>query len=179
MELFSKGKVASELQPKVKQKSSEHYISDLVGVFTDPILVYPGGWGDTIPDWLKSAVTLERLIENMKELRGEPPTGTDAEACIYCYTAFLNFPPDRDWVEIYTYLVTKEMEFHRQEMAVPEDIQKKTLSNDQVRDLKHLKAWIYEHRKRARQEKDRAHRREEKQAAEAEIKEAQCTLFDL
>jgi hypothetical protein len=28
--------------------SLEKGISDIVGVFTDPILVFPGGWGDTI-----------------------------------------------------------------------------------------------------------------------------------
>jgi hypothetical protein len=41
----------------------EKGISDIVGVFTDPILVFPGGWGDTLPDWLKTAITLERLEE--------------------------------------------------------------------------------------------------------------------
>ena len=59
----------------------EKGISDIVGVFTDPILVFPGGWGDTLPDWLKGAITMERLIENMRALKGEEPTGTDAEAC--------------------------------------------------------------------------------------------------
>jgi len=34
---------------------------DLVGVFTNPLIVFPGGWGDTLPEWLKNAITLERL----------------------------------------------------------------------------------------------------------------------
>ena len=63
------------------EKQIEKGISEIVGVFTDPILVMPGGWGDTLPEWLKQAITLERLAMNMKALKGEEMTGTDAEAC--------------------------------------------------------------------------------------------------
>ncbi|GAJ12460.1 unnamed protein product, partial [marine sediment metagenome] len=63
----------------------EKGISDIVGVFCDPIIVFPGGWGEDLPEWLKSAITLERLIENIKALKGEEMTGTDAEACAYLY----------------------------------------------------------------------------------------------
>jgi len=35
--------------------------SIIVGAFTDPIIVFPGGWGDTLPEWLKNAITMERL----------------------------------------------------------------------------------------------------------------------
>ena len=59
----------------------EKGISDIVGVFTDPILVFPGGWGDTLPEWLKNTIVLERLAENMKASKEEQATGTDAEAC--------------------------------------------------------------------------------------------------
>ncbi|MCK4387796.1 MAG: hypothetical protein KAW00_03395, partial [Dehalococcoidia bacterium] len=64
-------------------KTVEKGISDIVGVFCNPIIVFPGGWGDTLPEWLKTSITLERLMENMKALKGESPTGTDAEACAY------------------------------------------------------------------------------------------------
>jgi hypothetical protein len=64
-------------------------IDDLVGTLTDPIIVYPGGWGDSLPEWLKNAITLQRLTENMKVSKGEQPTGTDAEACAYLNTASL------------------------------------------------------------------------------------------
>ncbi len=56
-------------------KTIEKGISDLVGVFTAPIIVFSGGWGDTLPEWLKSATTLERLEVNMRALRGEEMTG--------------------------------------------------------------------------------------------------------
>ena len=71
-------------------------ISEIVGAICDPIIVMPGGWGDTLPDWLKSAITLERLIENIKVIKGEEMTGTDAEACAYLYTASLTAPLDHD-----------------------------------------------------------------------------------
>jgi len=75
----------------------ERGISDIVGVFTDPFIVFPRGWGDTLPEWLKNAITMERLMMNMSALRGEEMTGTDAEASAYLYTAALTQPMDRDW----------------------------------------------------------------------------------
>ena len=78
----------------------EKGISDIVGCLTDPIIVFPGGWGDTIPEWLKTAITMERMIGNMKVLKGEEPTGTDAEACAYLMTLSLTQPMDGDWTEI-------------------------------------------------------------------------------
>ena len=176
VELFPKEDVPRG-KPRAKQKSSEQYISDLVGALTDPIIVFPGGWGDTLPEWLKNAITLERLAMNMKELKGEEPTGTDAEACAYLYTACLTQPVDHDWTQIYLYIATKVYgQWGKSE--IPEDIRVETLRDDQVADLNRLKEWLYQKRRAARQEKDRARRREEKQAAQAEIKEAQCTLFD-
>ena len=44
-------------------KNVNSMIDDLVGTLTDPIIVYPGGWGDSLPEWLKNAIILERLTE--------------------------------------------------------------------------------------------------------------------
>ncbi len=85
----------------------EKGISDLVGCLTDPVIVFPGGWGDTLPEWLKTAITLERLEVNMGALKGEEMTGTDAEACAHLYTAALTQPMDHDWGQIYLYIATK------------------------------------------------------------------------
>ena len=52
------------------EKQIEKGISEIVGALSDPIIVYPGGWGDTLPEWLKNVVTLERLVMNMKALKG-------------------------------------------------------------------------------------------------------------
>ncbi len=153
-------------------------ISDIVGVFTDPVIVYPGGWGDTLPDWLKQAITLERLIENMKALKGEPMTGTDAEACAYLYTASLTAPMDSDWSEIYLYLANQVVRRNRK-TEIPQDIVVESLSNYRMGELRRLKDWIYRQRVKVRQERDRTERRERKEATVAEREALQPALFDL
>jgi len=85
-------------------KTLEQGISDIVGCLTDPVVVFPGGWGDTIPEWLKTAITLERMIGDMKAMKGEELTGTDAEACAYLMTVSLTQPMDSDWTQIYLYV---------------------------------------------------------------------------
>ena len=61
------------------EKQLDKGIREIVGVFCDPIIVMPGGWGDTLPDWLKEAITLERLIGNMEALKTGSMTATNAE----------------------------------------------------------------------------------------------------
>ena len=160
------------------EKQLEKGISDIVGVFTDPIFVFPGGWGDTLPEWLKNAITLERLEMNMKALKGEEMTGTDAEACAYLYTASLTAPMDSDWTQIYLYIATQV--YRRQGKGnMPTDIAVDKLNDEQMRDLRRLKDWLYQRRTKIRQERDRAERRQLKEAAVAERKELQPALFDL
>ena len=159
------------------EKQIEKGISDIVGALTDPIIVFPGGWGDTLPDWLKNAITLERLAMNMKALKGEEMTGTDAEACAYLYTAALTQPLDHDWGEIYLYIATQTYRrWGKNEM--PGDIAVDKLDNEQVRDLQRLKGWIHRQRTKIRLERDRAERRQKAEAAKAELEMMQPSLFE-
>jgi len=152
-------------------KRIEKGISDIVGVFCDPIIVFPGGWGDTLPEWLKTSITLERLGMNMKALKGEEMTGTDAEACAYLYTASLTQPMDHDWTQIYLYIATKTYrQWGKNEM--PGDIAVDSLRDNQVSDLNRLKAWLYKKRTEVREDRERAVRRQKKQE-EAEQKKAE------
>lgn len=144
----------------------DNQIDDLVGALTDPILVMPGGWGDTLPDWIKSQITLERLAQQMKVLKGEKPTGTDAEACAYLYTASLEAPMDSDWTQIYLYIAGK-VAARGKNAQIPDDIKVESLTSDQMRDLGELKGWIYEHRVKVRRERRRAERRQVKAEVEA------------
>jgi len=154
----------------------EKGISDIVGVFCDPILVFPGGWGDSLPEWIKTSITLERLEMNMRALKGEEMTGTDAEACAYLYTACLTQPMDHDWAQIYLYIAGKTYtRWKKTEM--PDDIRVESLTDEQMRDLNHLKAWIYEKRRTARLDRDRAERRQKKGEETAARVEAQPALF--
>ncbi len=157
-------------------RTVEKGITDIVGCLTDPIIVFPGGWGDTLPDWLKTAITLERMMEDMKALKGEEPTGTNAEACAYLMTLSLTQPMGSDWTQIYLYIAGQSYKrWNKGEM--PADIAVDSISDYQIGELNRLKSWLYHQRVEARQEKDRAERRQEKEEAEIQKKAERPVLF--
>jgi hypothetical protein len=157
--LFEKPKEGNLLHARLAapRESPNKQIEELVGVFTDPIIVWPGPWQDTMPEWIKAAITTERLIESMKALKGEKPTGTNAEVLAYMYPRSLEAPLDSDWTHIYLYVSTRVMSIHK-ETEVPADIMVDSLSDYQMQRLKELKDWIYKERIRLRQERQRAQR---------------------
>jgi hypothetical protein len=157
-------------------KNVNSMIDDLVGALTDPIIVYPGGWGDSLPEWLKNTITLERLTENLKAAKGEQPTGTDAEACAYLNTASLTTPMDNDWSQIYLYVAGKTYTRWRKG-EMPDDIRVDSLTDQQTADLNRLKEWLYSRRTTARQEFERAERRQQKEEDVANRAE-QPALFE-
>lgn len=158
-------------------KNINSMIDDLVGTLTDPIIVYPGGWGDSLPEWLKNAITLERLTENMKAAKEEQPSGTDAEACAYLNTASLTVPMDSDWSQIYLYIAGKTYTRWRKG-EMPEDIRVESLTDQQMADLNRLKEWLYRRRTTARQEQERAERRQQKEEEVAKREVEQPALFE-
>jgi len=164
-------------EPLTTEKQIEKGISDLVGVFTDPILVFPGGWGDTLPEWLKNAITLERLAMNVKALKGEEMTGTDAEACAYLYTAALTQPMDQDWGQIYLYIATQTYRRWGKN-EIPADIAVDALNDYQLAELKRFKDWLYQQCTKIRLEHDRAERRQWREEEAAKRKAEQPALFD-
>jgi CO dehydrogenase/acetyl-CoA synthase beta subunit len=159
-----------------KTQSVEKGVSDIVGALTDPIIVFPGGWGDTLPEWLKNAITLERMMVNMRALKGEEMTGTDAEACAYLYTAGLTQPLDHDWGQIYLYVASKTYSRWRKN-EVPEDIRVESLTDEQMRDLNRLKEWLYRKRTQVRLEQERAEKRERKEEEVAKREAEHPALF--
>ena len=158
-------------------KSVDSMIGDLVGTLTDSIIVYPGGWGDSLPEWLKNAITLERLIENMKTTKGEEPTGTDAEACAYLNTVSLTAPMDHDWSQIYLFVAGKTYS-RWQKNTMPDDIRVDSLNNQQMDDLNRLKEWLHRRRTTARQEAERTARRQTKAEEVAKREVEQPALFE-
>ena len=158
------------------EKQIEKGISNIVGALTDPTLVFPGGWGDTLPEWLKHAITLERLTMNMKALKGEEATGTDAEACAYLMTVSLTQPIDNDWTQIYLYVATQTYrKWGKNEM--PADVTVDSLNDYQMSELRRFKSWLYQRRIQARQERERTERREEREQDVAKRKVEQPALF--
>jgi hypothetical protein len=158
-------------------KNANSMIDDLVGNLTDPIIVYPGGWGDSLPEWLKNTITMERLTENMKTTKGEQPTGTDAEVCAYLNTASLTVPMDNDWSQIYLYVAGKTYARWRKG-EMPDDIRVESLTDQQTADLNRLREWLYRRRTTARQDIDRNERRQLKEEEVTKRKEKQPSLFE-
>ena len=141
-------------------RKADGWIGDLVGALFDPIIVMPGGWGDDLPEWLKTRVTLERLTENIVATReGREITATDAEAACYLFTASLTAPIGGDWTQIYLYVAGGEMKD-----KMPDDIKVDSLTEQQWRNLRQLKSWIYQARLKHRQEKHREDRHQERLA---------------
>jgi len=158
-----------------EERKAEQAISDILGAVFDPIIVFPGGWGDTLPDWMKQSVTLERLLENMKALKGERPTGTDLEACMYLYTVSLTRPISEQWARIYLYLAAQSMK-RWQKVEVPDDIKVDSISDNDMRELAGLKAFIYRSRVEHRKGIERGERREAREKARTEGQPAELKM---
>ena len=137
-------------------------IDNLVGALMDPIIVMPGGWGDSLPDWIKGAIQIERLLQLMK---GEE-MATDAEACAYLYTASLTNPIDRDWTQVYLYVAGKVVSQNKG-TEIPEDIKVDSLDDYQMGLLRDLKRWIWDRIVKVRQERRRAEKAQTRIEAEA------------
>jgi hypothetical protein len=117
------------------------------------------------------------MIGDMKGIKGEEPTGTDAEACAYLMTVSLAQPMDSDWTQIYLYVASQT--YKRWEKGeMPADIVVDSLSYYQMTELNRLRAWIYRQRIRNRLEIDRAERRERREETEAHREAEQPALFE-
>ena len=155
-------------------------ISDLVGSLIDPIICHKGQ-EEHPPQWLRNAITLERMIVNLAAQKGETPTGTDAEATWYLSTASLEFPFDGQWTRIYCYVFTRVYErWHAKECGcnVPGDIKVEKLDDYDMNQLRRLKDWIYATRVRARRDRDLTERQERKAQDKQEKAAQQPHMFD-
>ncbi len=86
---------------------------------------------------------------NMRALKGEEPTGTDAEACAYLMTVSLTQPMDSDWTQIYLYVATKTYKrWGKGEM--PANTVVESISEYQMGKLNRLMAWLYGQRIKAK-----------------------------
>ena len=81
---------------------------------------------------------------------------------------------DRDWTQIYLYIAGKVYEkwcTKESGVTLPDDIRVESITDDQMRDLNRLKAWLYHKRTQVRLDRDRAERRQKKEE-EAERRKA-------
>ena len=131
-------------------------IDALVGALSDPIIVFDPGWADTLPDWLKGEIKLQRLAQLMT---GEEGIATDAEALAYVSNASLSAPLSSEWVEIYQYLLTRVMGD-----KVPDELKKEGLGGYEMGLPRELKEWLWKQRNKIAVRR----RREEKAEATAQ-----------
>jgi len=181
-DIFEKIGEVVETQEKQKRYSIDQAIADMVGVFCDPIICYPSPWMDTLPDTLKSQITMDRLFEQLKASRGETPTASDSEALAYLYPASLEAHLGHLWSNIYIYLATRVVAAQGRE--VPKDlVMERPLDSQEEYELRRLKSWIYEKRCQHRKEKATDIRKErlakEKQEEQEKAAEVEQHAFDL
>ena len=111
---------------------NDKYLEDIVGALCDPLVVYPSGWMEDLPEDLKKRLPTDRLIHNMLCLQGKasPDEACDLEALLYMYPRTLEAPLSEQWTRIYLYLGTKVMGPNK----IPEDIKQETLTEHDMRE---------------------------------------------
>ena len=114
------------------------------------LVVADAGWAGSIPDWLLDKIRAERIIYGLASiLKPEDSMVGDAEIVASLMTASMRAPLPHDLAQIYFYLTAKVME--RQGKGLPDFMQEKLnrgLEPDEERELKDLKAHIYQTRGR-------------------------------
>jgi len=119
-------------------------------VLTTPIVFHPGGWEDTLPEWLRQRVVEERIamVNN-----GGWNKATDAEVTCYLFTASLSQPLGGDWTEITLYQAALQMPQLRKVLpATPKELSAYQLT--QLNDLKYkIRNSQIRNRKSKRKEK--------------------------
>ncbi len=170
----------TEKEIKFSHFSLDKSIDEMVGALCDPIIVSPGEWAtpDMIPEWLRSQITMDRLLELMvANKEGRDPVGTNSEALAYMIPASLEAPMGYDWSQIYLHLGTVVMNGGMNNKVMLDDIRVDTLNSTQQEDLRRLKRWLYEaklkhragRRKEIRQELKEDKKREKEEEALVQV----------
>lgn len=120
---------------------------------TNKLVVADVGWAETIPDWLKKAVEVERLVEGfanaaaLTETNGGVGQVGLAETCVYLYTASLSHPLSHDCAQIYFWVTGKVM--GKKGVEVPyfaREVLERGLDYDQQNQLDQLRQDLYRKR---------------------------------
>ena len=134
-------------------------MDSLMAALSDPIIVFDSSWADVLPDWLRGEIKLQRLAQLMK---GQEGIATDAEALAYVSNASLAVALASEWVEIYQYLLTKEMRD-----KVPEELRRENLDDWRMSLLRELKEWLWRQRVKGREQRAKEERAKTKAEAAA------------
>jgi len=154
----------------------ERLIANLVGSLTDSIICWPGYEYDKPLDFMREAINIARLLDNMAANKeGRDPLGTDPECAWYLSTASLAQVPTEQWTRIYMYCFNQTMKLLNRD--IPTDLRQDTLNDYDMGYLKSLKIWIYETRVKHRKEKERAARGEARKIEIEEVKAEKAPIL--
>ena len=163
-----------EKTEKTTRFSLDKSIDNLVGAICDPIIIHQCSWAtpDMIPEWLRTRITLDRMIELMVASKeGRDPIGTDSEALAYMIPASMEAPMDHDWSQIYLHLATVVIDGQK-DKVVPDDIRVDKLDRNQEDDLRRLKRWLFDTKlkhRAGRRKEIRQELKEEERKVEPEV----------
>jgi len=169
-----------EKTEKTTRFSLDKSIDNMVGSLCDPIIMHKCAWAtrDMIPEWLRTRITLDRMIELMLASKeGREPIGTNSEALAYMIPASMEAPMGHDWAQIYLHLATVVIDQEKNKV-VPDDIRVDKLDRNQEDDLRRLKHWLYDTKLKHRQGR-RKEIREELKKEEKETVASIQPAFDL
>lgn len=127
------------------------------------MVVYPGGWHDTLPEWIKNEIHLQRLAQLMLKYKGKEKENraTDVEALAYLYTASLSQPLPDEYSEIYFYLTRKSIEWQGKK-EIPDFLQEyENIDNYKMSLLDELKCEIWNAQEKACKEKLKLEKKKE------------------
>lgn len=87
----------------------KNFVDDLLDVFKSPVVCHGHAWADMIPDWLRKAIIIERLVY----LKQNKEFATDAELVAYLMTASFEGPIGGEWTDIFTYFAKQVCQRHK------------------------------------------------------------------
>lgn len=124
---------------KQEEKKIENQLMGLVGVFIRPMVAMPPYADMPVPDNLKQAITVERLLLAKDGIE----MATELEAMWYISTASFMEPLSTEWTNIYMFLTRKWL--LQQGKELPDFLEKEITLEEytEVPKLKRLREWIY------------------------------------
>ena len=122
----------------------DKFLRNTIGAVSPTIVVYDETWGEDLPEWLKTQITLKRFEENARGIEGEKvEEATDEEAMAYLYTRSLAAPMTDGWVKIYQKVFQEVVSEKIGRKNMPAEFQEDVeLSSYDESQLKDLKRWI-------------------------------------
>lgn len=125
-------------------KLKDKHLDMLMWAVTGPIIVYPGGWGNDVPEDILSQIKIDRLVTVMSYSNNPNSTvlAPEVEAMWYISSASLEHPLDRDLVDIYTYL-TKNWWLKTKKEELPDFLSIPELNDYQKGILTRLREFIF------------------------------------